>query len=1144
MADGGTHRIARRTFLKAFGGMGLAAGFGPRLFESLSFAHPEASELAKILAETLSPDLQVYLYRREDLLDLRFDLYNLELTTSGGSAVLVPTASPAWVVVVFPFQALGEYDTLVGSTPPSSYTNTPVSSLATGPSQLAFEVPAGVTSIPFTVAGLLDWQALSPLLPAVSAAQGAAAATDPTGSPTSTSPPLTYIEMAWQLLVAPDPQSTWASASAPVANGSWTELWQARLTRYATTVAAGSNGGNIVTVASWSSPSAGVLDVVSTTGFPPSGTLVVQTSAGTALVAYTGLSGGDEFTGCTLVSGTGTVSTGGEVAQANPADPSLYAVWTPQYGSTAAPVNDPFPMSLSFASNLTVPSPVWGPQNRLGLVGLSSYVITPNGHFNGTAALAPTFMLTGLGATADVRGSYDNVQVSDIVSWHHKMSVGRDTYVRVVLAGFLFPFGHRAVLVQTTDREFQVSPDGDVVAYLIERQTVQVTQPVVVYPYPDEGAVPQAWGGRQNPFTQIEVKTTNTPPLDVPPNSDSPQQTIGTVPFDDAQWVNVGGQPYPFAMVGTDAEGRRVDFTTAAIWVAEGLSQLDIFQIWASYVNADNLAWRNPLLGGQLLAFAPPAPGSPGATALHVDSLLFDALPYDGTVENNSTSTTSPPWYPVVSSAEVRLPALSQLSGAAGDDATPGPQISYNPTYLENGFQAGLPEVFLDIGAPNPALDFSQSAPQSAQSGTSLSGGLVAPNFTIDGFARDLGPISDTADLVAGNFDPSTFFGGLDATILGAISLSEILGTVTAGPRKPGARIEDGPLAGQQAPTINSVPIYPPGASDPPTQPPIAVQTTINWAPTIQEAGGGTFQPGDVNGLTVNVVIYAPLNGGSPTYTIDGQLQTFTLQLFGSAASCVEVAFATVHFSSRTGSKSNVEVSVTSVTFTGPLSFIQDFAELFGSLGGPSIDLEPSGINASYSVSIPSIGLGVFALENLSLGGSLNIPFTGQPVRLEVDFCSRDNPFILAIYIFAGGGWLGIRLGADGIELVEVGLEFGASVSLDLGVASGGVSVMAGIYFALGSDSVTLTGFFKASGNLEVLGIISISIVFYLALTYQNPPSAAYGTASVSVTVSVLCFSASVTLTVTKQIAGSDPVITFPEAITSTNWHQYCASFA
>ncbi len=86
-----------------------------------------------------------------------------------------------------------------------------------------------------------------------------------------------------------------------------------------TTVASGSNGGEISTVASWSAPSNGVLDVVSTTGFPSTGTLLVSATGGgnaIAIVTYTGTSGGNSFTGCAYVSGaaTNTLATGSIVA--------------------------------------------------------------------------------------------------------------------------------------------------------------------------------------------------------------------------------------------------------------------------------------------------------------------------------------------------------------------------------------------------------------------------------------------------------------------------------------------------------------------------------------------------------------------------------------------------------------------------------------------------------------------------------------------------------------------------------------------------------------------------------------------------------------------------------------------------------------
>jgi hypothetical protein len=88
------------------------------------------------------------------------------------------------------------------------------------------------------------------------------------------------------------------------------------VTSPSTTVASGSNGGEISQIATWSHPSAGVLDVASIpANMPASGTLNVAASGSTtAVITYMGTTG-NSFTGCAYVSGsaTGTVATGGAV---------------------------------------------------------------------------------------------------------------------------------------------------------------------------------------------------------------------------------------------------------------------------------------------------------------------------------------------------------------------------------------------------------------------------------------------------------------------------------------------------------------------------------------------------------------------------------------------------------------------------------------------------------------------------------------------------------------------------------------------------------------------------------------------------------------------------------------------------------------
>ena len=79
-------------------------------------------------------------------------------------------------------------------------------------------------------------------------------------------------------------------------------------------------------------------------------------------------------------------------------------------------------------------------------------------------------------------------------------------------------------------------------------------------------------------------------------------------------------------------------------------------------------------------------------------------------------------------------------------------------------------------------------------------------------------------------------------------------------------------------------------------------------------------------------------------------------------------------------------------------------------------------------------------------------------------------------------------------------------------------------------------------GELEVLGIITISVEFYLEFRFESPASV-YGKASLTVKVEVLFFSASVTLEVERRFAGGgDP--TFADLMDAPAWNTYCDAFA
>jgi hypothetical protein len=169
--------------------------------------------------------------------------------------------------------------------------------------------------------------------------------------------------------------------------------------------------------------------------------------------------------------------------------------------------------------------------------------------------------------------------------------------------------------------------------------------------------------------------------------------------------------------------------------------------------------------------------------------------------------------------------------------------------------------------------------------------------------------------------------------------------------------------------------------------------------------------------------------------------------------------------------------------------------------------------------------LGVFALRNVKLGAAMMIPFSSNPVEFDFNFCKRNDTFALSVYGIGGGGFFAMGITTHGLKTIEAALEFGANVSVDLGVASGGVFIKAGIYYGYDADptkGTTLQGYVKMGGCLSVLGLITASLEFDLSLTYKSPNNSVAGDASLKIEIDIFFFSASVTVSVHKEFAGGN----------------------
>ena len=290
---------------------------------------------------------------------------------------------------------------------------------------------------------------------------------------------------------------------------------------------------------------------------------------------------------------------------------------------------------------------------------------------------------------------------------------------------------------------------------------------------------------------------------------------------------------------------------------------------------------------------------------------------------------------------------------------------------------------------------------------------------------------------------------------------------------------------------------------------------------------------------------------GPPSFEVLAELRHFQLNLFATDP-LIQIPFERLSFKSGSSGKAEVDVVMDDIVFGGFLSFIQTVKELIpldGFSDPPSVEVTPAGLTAGFSLTLPNLAIGVFSLSNMSLGADVRVPFLGETISVGFNFCTRERPFVLAVVFLGGGGWFLVRLSPKGLEVLELGLEAGAYLAVDFGVASGSISAAIGIYIRLEGEKGSLTGYFRLRGEVDVLGLISASIELYLELVYSFNTGKMIGRARITVEVEVLCFSASVSIEAERQFAGSNGDPTLREVVMDDDgsapaWDDYLLAFA
>jgi hypothetical protein len=710
--------------------------------------------------------------------------------------------------------------------------------------------------------------------------------------------------------------------------------------------------------------------------------------------------------------------------------------------------------------------------------------------------LAHELALCPLGASIDLAGDWGDLPQASRVSYRHRAVVGRDASVSVAQRGFLFPFGFRVQLDQHTERRL---PPGDAAA-LKKTNLLTVSVPEIQY----DGAVGVPFNGRDLPFRRLRLDG----PL-VSEVSTSDQLVDGVF------WVNTpAGARIVFNFTAEDREGNIVSFSATVAFVSLEHAFGNLRQAILAY---DQQRQQVPIPATGRISLVPTEGATDTAflaTALYIGARGVEASP--ATLREAGQLAA----LPRLVSVDARVPELEAFDRAArGRNAAGVPTtLNLDPRYVEQGLSRS--GIYASLKSP---VAFAPPA-------TSV-GGLAALRMSVSGLSRTTGLVGgDLEAFRSGQFDPAKFLapslpGLLPPTLLGFVNLADLVHTANVG-------------EGEAAPRILTDIVR--NGSGPPT-----VRSSVTWRPRVKTGlHAGTLRT--TLGTTLDLVSTTTINlaGGEPTSHVQGELRAFALEFAGQA---LIIRFTRLAFASRSGTAPSLDLRVADVEFGGDLRFLNALRRYLPSpAAGPRVAVTAGTIEASYTLAIPTLSTGMFLLQNLALSASVTVPLDGRAVRARFAVSSRDDPFLVTVSLFGGGGFIALEVEGDRIVGLEAQLEFGAATALNLGIASASVAVTAGVYIRLIDDRAELRGFFRAVGELDVLGAVNVSVELYLALAYRDGPMGpeAYGLAIVTIRVRVMFFSESVTLKLERSFGtGVDPTFdkTFP---TSDPWRQRCAAFA
>lgn len=696
---------------------------------------------------------------------------------------------------------------------------------------------------------------------------------------------------------------------------------------------------------------------------------------------------------------------------------------------------------------------------------------------------ATNLALSALGAWLDLDGpARPGPDAVKLEHWTQRTAFGQDTLCVTEDRGFLLPTGHRASLVEVTERVFSSHEDAAATgdrssgAYLRHRRFIRIATPVVDYE--------RDW---RLPFVSLRLLDLATPPLR---NADA------SAPF----WVETADPAARFLFRGrvTDWAGAESDLEFAAMFVP-GDARPDAVADAAKTYEADPAHVLD--MGGQSMTVTASADPATRPNA------CVEVLDLAMSVRERASADRpagAAPFSPIAGDMRLRLPLLREFvpeEDNAGRFRLTDAAAADNPSgiFLERP----------DADDPPISLDF----------GGGRIGSLILPNMGVAGVSLTHGPFGDAGALSGGALEPHTYFipeGVHEALLLGSLSLAELIapgGTDAAA--LPGLTLAATTDHGADGRAL-----------------------TLRWQTSALQKHDDDvlrFRPGPDASLKLEAVARSG-PGGESGFTTVAELNDYVLGLQVFPGMGVELCFDRTRYRAGPGRPPEYDLGLTDIRMTG---LILQVVEFLARSSAVSLQEKKEGSGLAFSVTVKHdrlefegawagsdednpkfpekdkeiIAYGPFWFYNVGVSLKATIFFERKPVEFKFALASPAKPFMItsAAGIWGGAGSFAITLDTHGLVKLAFSIAAGAVRAIEIGGAKGRIMATVGLLvtYEVADKSVGYAIIVTVSGGVKITKAIKVSVSFVLELKPVDKEAfhGFKGEATVSIKLKIAFFS-------------------------------------